>query len=197
VRSAVAVDKDDAFWRIPKESTAAATKIKKTAWAWECSSGSFWDGYDWGGCWTCPSTHPRRTAAAVWAGNACATSLNETKRARFVGYNGCPKPDPVAMKLNGKRMPGKPFLDIAGGGCYACPTADEDGNILVTERNGNPVNGDNKGCTILFKWKPNPYPEPGLAGIAGVREILAENLVFDDPDILTLFLSTAAAEVKG
>jgi hypothetical protein len=101
------------------------------------------------------------------------------------------------MKLNGKRMPGKPFLDIAGGGCYACPTADEDGNILVAERNGNPIYGDNKGCTILFKWKPNPYPEPGLAGIAGIREILAENLVFDDPDILTLFLITAATEVKG
>jgi hypothetical protein len=64
-RSAVAVDKDDAFWRVPTESTKAATRVKNTAWAWECPSGSFWDGYDWGACWTCPTTHPRRTAAAV------------------------------------------------------------------------------------------------------------------------------------
>lgn len=194
VRSAVAVDRDDAFWRVPKESTAAATKVKKTAWAWECPSGSFWDGHDWGGCWTCPATHPRRTAAAVWAGNACATSLNETKKARFVGYNGCPKPEPTAMGLKGKRMPGRPFLDVAGGGCYACPTADEDGSILVTERNGSPVYGDNKGCTIKYKWKPNPYPEPGLAALGGVREILAENGVFDDPNVLTAFLTAVAVE---
>lgn len=197
VRSAAAVDRDDAFWRVPRETTAAATKVKRTAWAWECPAGSFWDGHDWGGCWTCPASHPRRTAAAVWAGNACAATLNETRRARFVGFNGCPRPDPAAMGLKGRRMPGRPFLDIAGGGCYACPTADEDGNILVTERNGSPVYGDNKACTILFKWKPNPYPEPGLAGIGGVREILAENGVFDDPDVLTLFLITAAEEVKG
>ncbi|MGH8692956.1 MAG: hypothetical protein ACREVM_01815, partial [Burkholderiales bacterium] len=55
IRSATAITKDDACWRIPKESVAPATKVKKTAWAWECPSGSFWDGYDWGGCWTCPA----------------------------------------------------------------------------------------------------------------------------------------------
>jgi hypothetical protein len=106
------------------------------------------------------------------------------------------------MGLKGKRMPGKPFLDIAGGwsqghasgGCYACPTADEDGNILVTERNGNPIYGENQGCTVKYKWKPNPYPEPGLAGLAGVREVLGENWVFDDPNVLTLFLTGVAKE---
>ena len=39
IRSATAVTGDDACWRIPKESTAAATKVKKTAWAWECPGG--------------------------------------------------------------------------------------------------------------------------------------------------------------
>jgi hypothetical protein len=194
VRSADPVDRDTAFWRAPVESTAAATKVKDRAAAWECPSGSFWDGYDWGTCWTCPDAFPRRTAAAVWALNACATSMNETAKARFVGYNGCPKPDRTAMGLTGKRMPGKPFLDIAGGGCYACPTADDDGNILVTERNANRIYGDNQGCTIKYKWKPNPYPEPGLAGLDGVREILAENLVFDDPNVLTAYLAEVATE---
>lgn len=63
------------------------------------------------------------------------------------------------MTLAGTRLPGKPFLDIAGGwdekvasgGCYACPAMDEEGNVLVTERNTSPIYGNNKGCDILFK----------------------------------------------
>lgn len=187
IRSATAVTGDDACWRMPKESVAHATKVKKTSWAWECPSGSFWDGYDWGGCWTCPADHPRRTAAAVWASNACASTLNETRPANFLAFNGCPKPDAATMGLKGKRLPGKPFLDIAGGwnqgvasgGCYACPVTDEEGNILITERNANPIYGENQGCDVLFKWKPNAFPEPGMAGLAGMKEFIVESKLFD------------------
>ena len=33
----------------------------------------------------------------------------------FLTFNGCPKPNAETMGLKGKRLPGKPFLDIAGG----------------------------------------------------------------------------------
>ena len=144
--------------------------------------GSFWDGYDWGGCWTCPSEHPRRTAHAVYSSNACASPVNQTKQAVFLTFNGCPKPNAETMKLNGKRLPGKPFLDIAGGwnqgvasgGCYACPVTDEQGNILITQRNLSPIYGENQGCDVLFKWKPGYFQEPGMAGLAGMRDFIVE-----------------------
>jgi hypothetical protein len=191
IRSATAITKDDACWRIPKESVAVATKVKKTAWAWECPSGSFWDGYDWGGCWTCPAAHPRRTAAPVYAANACASPVNETRPAVFLTFNGCPKPVAETMKLKDKRLPGKPFLDIAGGwnqgvasgGCYACPITDEEGNILVTQRNAAPIYGENKGCDILFKWKPGYFPEPGLLGLAGMSSFIAESKLLDSEKV--------------
>jgi hypothetical protein len=198
IRSTEPVTSDNAVWRIPKpkEYVAKATRdTRGTAFAWDCPSGTFWDIYDTGGCWKCPDKHPRRTAAPVWADNACAASLNETAPAVFLKYNGCPKSDAATMGLKGKRQPGKPFLQV-GSGCYACPSADEDGNILVTERNGNLITGDayanNQGCTIIFKWKPPEFPEPGLSGLAGVREILLENLLFEDPDLVTAYLTKVA-----
>ncbi|MGH9844230.1 MAG: hypothetical protein ACREEM_36360, partial [Blastocatellia bacterium] len=131
--------------------------------------------------------HPRRTLAPVYATNACASPMNETRPAVFLTFNGCPKPNAETMGLKGKRLPGKPFLDIAGGwnqgvasgGCYACPVTDEEGNILVTERNAAPIYGENKGCDILFKWKPGYFPEPGLLGLAGMSEFIAESKLLD------------------
>lgn len=202
IRSTEPVTNDNAVWRIPKpkEYVAKAERVTRgTAFAWDCPSGTFWDIYDTGGCWKCTDKHPRRTAAPVWADNACAASLNETASAVFLKYNGCPKPNAATMGLKGKRQPGKPFLQL-GSGCYACPNADEDGNILVTERNGNIITGDayanNQGCAIVFKWKPPEFPEPGLSGLEGVREILLENLLFEDPDLVTAYL-TKAGEVLG
>lgn len=207
IRSATAVTKDDACWRVPKESTAPATFVKKTAWAWECASGTFWDGYNWGGCWKCSDPHPRRTAHPVHATNACATAVNETRPAVFLSFNGCPKPDAETMKLKGKRLPGKPFLDIAGGwdrreasgGCFACPVVDEEGNILITERNAKPIYGENQGCNILLKWKPGYFPEPGMIGLAGVSDLIRENRLFD-PSVMTArlyFLAESRGLGKG
>ncbi len=191
IRSATGITGDDACWRVPKEQLVSATKVKKTAWAWECSSGSFWDPYDWGGCWTCPADNPRRTAYPVYGSNACATPVNETRNAVLLTFNGCPKPDAETMKLKGKRLPGKPFLDIAGGwnqgvasgGCYSCPVTDEEGNILITQRNAAPIYGENQGCDVLFKWKPGYFQEPGMAGLAGMRDFMAENKILDSEKV--------------
>ena len=126
--------------------------------------------------------HPSIRAAqpiAVYSANACASPVNQTQQAVFLTFNGCPKPNAETMELKGKRLPGKPFLDIAGGwnqgvasgGCYACPVTDEQGNILITERNPSPIYGENQGCDVLFKWKPGYFQEPGMAGLAGMKRL--------------------------
>jgi hypothetical protein len=211
IRSATAVDKDDACWRVPKETTGKAIKTKSPAWAWECPSGSFWDGYSpdgiGGSCWQCPADLPRRTAAAVWADNACASSLNETKAAILLTFNGCPTPNASTMDLPGKRSPGRPFLDIAAGwyqgyasgACYACPIVDEAGNFLITERNGNAIydKDGNTGCTINLKWQPPPFYEPGLAYMQGVKDLLWEQKVFDGTRITGFLYDAAEAKKLG
>ena len=129
--------------------------------------------------------------------------MNETRPAAFLAFNGCPKPDAASMGLKGKRLPGKPFLDIAGGwnqgvasgGCYACPVTDEAGNILFTDRNASPIYGDNQGCDVLFKWQPNAFPEPGMAGLAGIKEFIVEGKLLDAP-LLTARLYYLA-EARG
>jgi hypothetical protein len=196
IRSADAVEKDTACWRVPKETLSAATKVKSPAWAWDCPSGSFWDGFSpdgiGGSCWQCPDSYPRRTANAVWSDQACASPVNQTSPATLLTFNGCPKPDAERMGLPGKRSPGKPFLDIGAGwnqgsisgGCFACPVVDESGNFLITARNSNPIYEDNNaGCRINFKWQPPQFPEPGLAGLRGVKEVIWENRLFEQDRI--------------
>lgn len=202
-RSANAIQNADACWRVPKEKTGSAIRVKNTALAWECSSGTFWDGYDWGACWKCPDALPRRTAAAVWAGNACATAVNETKPAIFLKFNGCPDPQQAlasgAVTPDGKRMPGRPFLDVgagwaagqAGGACYACPVVDRDGNFLITDRSGSAVtSGD--ACAIRMKYTAAPFTEPGMAGLATVG-LIQEKQVLDPTGFTRELYRQAAA----
>ena len=191
IRSAKAVTEDDACWRVPKEYTGHATRVKNTPWPHECDSGTFWDGYSGGACWRCAEPTPRRTAYAVWADNACASSANETRRAAMLSFNGCPEPNVSKLrsdgKLDGRERPGKPFLDIAGGwnqgsasgGCFACPVVDKDGNFLITERNQRPIYGDNQGCNILLKYKPAAFTQPGLTGLAGARQVIIDANLLD------------------
>ncbi|HKE27260.1 MAG TPA: hypothetical protein VKB88_33125, partial [Bryobacteraceae bacterium] len=216
LRNVTSVESDDACWRVPKEKLSKAAFIK-TGWAWDCGSGQFWDQHNadgswiwWGGaCWKCPDDYPRRTAYIVSGNQACATPVHETARAQFLKYNGCPKPDPATMYPNkaagDKRLPGNPFLDIAsgisvannaGGACFSCPVSDKDGNFLVTVRNANTLIGratGNNGCTIQYKYKPPVFPEPGLSGLVGVKEVLFEKQIFSRPDDLTRYLYGIAA----
>jgi hypothetical protein len=90
-------------------------------------------------------------------------------------------PDAAAMSLAGKRAPGYPFLDVAAGGCFACPVSDATGNFLVTDRNANPLydRSNNTGCTIQLKWQPAPFYEPGLAYMRGVKDVIWEQGLFN------------------
>jgi hypothetical protein len=144
---------------------------------------------------------PINTPAALrppwWADNACAASLNENCAAVFLKYNGCPaKVDACDHGTQGQTAAGKTLLQV-GSGCYACPSADEDGNILVAQRKRETQSpatpyANNQGCTIVFKWKPPEFPETGLSGLTGVREDLLDNLLFEDPDLVTAYLTKAA-----
>jgi len=64
IRSADAVDKDTMPGGGPKRSSSGATKVSKTPWAWDVSSGTFWTAMIGGG-WKCPDDYPRRTANPV------------------------------------------------------------------------------------------------------------------------------------
>ena len=188
IRSTTPVTSNDACWRVPVEGLSSAILVKAPAWfAWDCPGGSFWDGYSpngpSGSCWRCPDDYPRRTLYSVFATNACATPINQTTKAIFLAYNGCPKPDASTMELPASRLPGRPFLNVAAGGavsssngaCYACPIADSEGNFLIADRNLAPLydKDNNTGCTIKFKWKPASFFDPGLAYMPGVKEVVS------------------------
>jgi hypothetical protein len=74
---------------------------------------------------------------------------------------------------------------------------DEEGNILVTERNAAPIYGENKGCNILFKWKPGRFPEPGMVGLAGVPEFIREEGLLNEPLLTARLYLLAEARDLG
>ncbi len=203
IRSADAVDKDTACWRVPKETTAHATKVRSPGWPWDCPSGSFWDGYSpdgiGGSCWRCPDNNPRRTANHITSSAACASTLNETRPATLLAYNGCPAPNAAEMNLTGKRSPGKPFLDIGAGGCFACPVVDEVGNVLVTWRNFNPLynHTNNNGCRVNLKWRPPAFAQPGLAHLMGVKEVIWEQKLFEGSRLTGFLYDEAEVQDLG
>jgi len=115
------------------------------------------------------------------------------------------------------RLPGQPFLDVASGAyikpsnsagaCWACPAVDSDGNFVVAERNGSGLTSGktgadqvsskyttNNGCTIKQKYKPPAFPEPGLSGLAGVKELLFEKQILIRPNDLTTYLNAVATK---
>jgi hypothetical protein len=111
------------------------------------------------------------------------------------------------MDLAGKRLPGKPFLDIgagwsqgvASGGCYACPIADEAGNFLITERNADSIyNKDsNTGCTVELKYQPSAFSDPGLSYIQGVKDLIWEQRVLDTDKITAFLYDLAESQGHG
>jgi hypothetical protein len=207
LRSLDAVNTDTACWRSAKEETGRAILVRAPVpFAWDCPPGSFWDGKSTNGCcgscWACPAGIPRRTANAVDSDAACASDiagLHQTSTAIFLSYNGCSKPEPSTMGLTGHRTPGYPFLDIAAGGCFACPIVDETGNFLITDRNANALydKTNNTGCTVKMKWQPPPFHEPGLAYMQGVKDLIWEQGLFNGARITGYLYDLAQAKGLG
>lgn len=108
-RSAASVEADNACYIPSGERLSRATRLKKTAWAWDCAKGTFFDLWDHGGCWSCPSGF-NRTANPVYSDGACSAFVPEKQaRATVVKKAACD-----AGEIQDPRN---------GGECWLCPTA--------------------------------------------------------------------------
>jgi hypothetical protein len=106
-RSAAAVNASNGCYVPAGTSYKAASRVKNTAWAWDCGSGTFWDGWDKGACWSCGGW--TRTASAVYTGSACSQGYGEQDRpGRYVKPSHC-----VSGEFSDPRN---------GGECWTCPS---------------------------------------------------------------------------
>ena len=184
IRSLTPVTDPTACWRpAHPEYASAIRKTTGTIFPHECwATGAFWDGYDGGGCWTCPSDHPARGSAPVYSSEACwVDSGHQESPAILKAVKGCPSQTPGQLYPDGR-----PFYDpIDGGTCWTCPA--------FGDRTAFPVNG-NLACAIGFSWNTPKYPEPGLLGLDGGLEVLSTLL--GRPQDVTDYLYLVAKEGK-
>jgi hypothetical protein len=79
------------------------------------------------------------------------------------------------------------------GRLFRLPGRRQNGDFLVTHRNASPLSKDsNTGCSVDLRWTPPAFPEPGLSGLAGVKDILFETQLFSRPSDITSFLQGEA-----
>ena len=116
----------------PLESFSRATR-HNSGLAWDCSSDTFWDGYDGGACWSCPNGY-RRTAYHITDAKACArTQGQEPAHAKLVKKAECGPGEIQDAYVQGTQNP------AYGGGCWTCPPG--------SARSVNPIYG-NAGCYV-------------------------------------------------
>lgn len=114
----------------PLESFKRATR-HNNGLAWDCGSGTFWDGWDGGACWSCPSGY-RRTAYHIADHNACvSTNKQEPAHASLVKKAECGPGEIKDAYVQGTQNPSY------GGGCWTCP--------IGTARTALPIYGGS-GC---------------------------------------------------
>ena len=185
---------------------ADAIKVKSPAWAWECPSGSFWDGYSpdgaGGSCWHVLPTFRAGRLPPVWECNACASSLNETTRATFLTFNGCPKPDPATMSLPGKRAPGNAFLDAAAVDrrrllCLPHHRRDRELPDHRPQRQAYLRQRFQHRLHDQDEMAAAPFYEPGLAYMQGVKDLIWEQKLFDGTRITGFLYDMAEAQGLG
>jgi hypothetical protein len=126
-RSAAHIDASNACYVPIHEEFSAATKGRVTIWPHDCSSGTFWDGYNGGACYSCPSGYAR-TAHHIANNNACARWVGEAQaRATLVKKAECGPGEIRDMYVAGTQNP------AYGGGCWTCP--------IGTDRSIHPIYG--------------------------------------------------------
>jgi hypothetical protein len=158
-----------------------ATRVRGQTFAWDCPTNTFWDIYNGGACYTCPSGYERSAEhiAGDWGCFRVAT-----KSATFVKNLGCSQQTEWSL---GKP---KPFPDLGLNKCFACPTLDETtGEVLITQRSINAADSA-KACRVQFRWKPAEVKtlriawneSPGVLPGAGeiVTEILRDHGAISD-----------------
>ncbi len=125
-RSAAHIDAPNACYIPAGESLVAANRSKSTIWPHECGSGTFWDGWNGGACWSCPSGYAR-TGNPIGGSNACSAVVKEKQSvATMFVKAACGTGEFFDLKISGTQ-------DIsAGGGCWTCPVA-TDRTVLAVD----------------------------------------------------------------
>ena len=127
-RSAAHIDATNACYIPIHEEFSSATHHKRTIWPHECSSGTFWDGYNGGNCYSCPGGY-RRTAYHINDSKACVRLVGEThSRSTLVKKAECAPGEIKDAYVKGTQNPS------FGGGCWTCP--------IGTDRTIHPIYGD-------------------------------------------------------
>ncbi len=122
-RSAAHVEASNACFVPAGERFARATRHQKTIWPHDCKNGRFFDGWDGGGCWTCPAGY-NRTGNHIADANACSQGYGEQHaRATNRGKAECKAGEFFDPRNNGE--------------CWTCPEG--------TYRTVHPVTG-NQAC---------------------------------------------------
>ncbi len=113
-RSAASVEASNACFEPAHEDLTDATKRKSSATAFGCSAGTFWDGWNGGACWTCPSGY-NRTGYPISGDKACSKAIPEkTSKATLVQEAKC-----ADGEIRDAKIPGTQDA-AAGGGCWTC-----------------------------------------------------------------------------
>jgi hypothetical protein len=150
-----------------------ATRVRSQTFAWDCPTDTFWDGYNGGACYTCPSGYDRSAEhiAGDWGCFRVAT-----RSATFVKNLGC------AQQTEWSLGKPKPFPDLGLRTCFACPTLDETtGEVLITRRSINAADSA-QACRVQFRWKPAEVKTLRIAWsesagvLPGAGEIITEIL---------------------
>jgi Tectonin domain len=117
-RSAAPIDAVNACFVPAREVFSRPTHHKQTLWPHECSSGTFWDGYNGGNCYSCPNGY-QRTAHAISDSKACATTVGEQHaRASLIKKAQCADGEIRDDRIQGTQNSAR------GGGCWTCPSTD-------------------------------------------------------------------------
>lgn len=125
-RSLAHIDAPNACFVPAGEEFKRAEKVRSTIWPHECSSGTFWDGYNGGGCYTCGGYN--RTGYPISDAKSCSRAVAEKQQtATNKGKAQCGPGEFFDPKIKGEQNFAR------GGGCWTCPTA--------TDRTILPVDG--------------------------------------------------------
>jgi hypothetical protein len=139
-----------------------ASRGKKTAWAGDCKSPYFWDAYQWGACWKCPSGYDRVIGTHISSSKACRKRTTVAhRRASYRGKPGCPSGT---------------FHDPRNGGeCWKCPSGYDRTLAAVTSGTAckkRPSGKQQPICDIAFAQLRNLVPRSwGTARLAGTCPI--------------------------
>jgi hypothetical protein len=146
-------------------------------------------------CWKCPAND---AAGNPWNINLLALESDQgCWRVPYEFYGKATCRDGVegqtaagqAVSRNSRRLAVRRGI----GRLFRLPSRRQNGDFLVTHRNASPLSKDsNTGCSVDLRWTPPAFPEPGLSGLAGVKDILFETQLFSRPSDITSFLQGEA-----